>query len=671
MRSSIISEQKTAKASPQNEKGNTRHGKENQMSNISILNTPVRVGAVEVKNRFVMPPMDTNYGNVDGSLSRKQYAYYTERARGGMGLIITEAVAVSHPRGLISEHQLDFKTPNCTPEHHDLTDSVHGFGAKIIPQLHHGGFMAVPAYNDGEQSVSASEFMGAREMTNEEVRQVIADFIHGAELARDGGFDGVEIHASHMYLINQFLSPACNQRTDEYGGSLENRFRMLKEIITGIREVCPRPFMLSVRLAVEDAFPGGIKLEEGVQYAKWCEELGADMINATYGFYTTVSALTESQWQDEGLRVYLSEELKKNISIPVAIVGKLRTPEKMAEIIEEGKADMIVIGRQTICDPYLPSKVFAGKPDEIRPCLNCNDGCLGQFYYKHGNVHCAINPYAGYEDLYNEVDVPKAGLTKKVVIIGGGIAGLQAGIIATKRGHDVTILEKSDKLAGQMNLAGIPPFKAEVRQAREWFVGEAERVGVKVVKGCDADAEAVAGMEPDVVLLATGSTPFIPPIPGADKALEAWNVLEGKETMQAGSKVAVIGGGVVGAELSHKLIDEGYEVTIIEMLPQLCGTLEPMHKELLETFLQKNATICLNTKVKEICDGKILCETEEGDAEVAADYAIMSVGQRPAGDDIYRALLEKGISTFKVGDANGQGNFRSATRAALEIAYRI
>lgn len=307
------------------------------MSKLSILNTPIRVGGIPIKNRIVMPPMDTNYDNRDGTLSRKQYAYYTERARGGVGLIVTEAVAVSYPRGLISERQLNFKSPNSTPEFHDLTDSVHGFGGKIIPQLHHGGFMAVPAYNANEQSVSASDFMGARAMTTEEVKAVIADFINAALIARDGGFDGVEIHASHMYLINQFLSPVCNQRTDEYGGTLENRFRMLKEIITGIRTACPRPFLLSVRLAAEDAFPGGITLEDGVQYAKWCEELGADMINATYGFYTTVSALTESQWQDEGLRVYLSEALKKELSIPVAIVGKLRTPEKMAEIVESGK----------------------------------------------------------------------------------------------------------------------------------------------------------------------------------------------------------------------------------------------------------------------------------------------------------------------------------------------
>ena len=642
------------------------------MSNISILNTPIRVGGVTLKNRLMMPPMDTNYGHREGTLSRKQYAYYTERARGGLGLIVTEAVSVSYPFGLISERQLNFKSPNSTPEFHDLTDSVHGFGCKIIPQLHHGGFMAVPAYNDGLQSVSASDFMGARAMTTEEVKAVIADFIHAATIARDGGFDGVEIHAAHMYLINQFLSPACNQRTDEYGGSLENRFRMLKEILEGIRKECPRPFMISVRLATEDSFPGGITLEDGVQYAQWCEDLGADMIDCTYGFYTSVSALTESQWQEEGLRVYMSEAIKEKVSIPVAIVGKMRTPEKMAEIVASGKADMIVIGRQIICDPYLPSKIFAGKLDEIRPCLNCNDGCLGQFYYKHGNVHCAINPYAGYEDIYNEVSVPKAGQQKKVVIVGGGIAGLQAGIIATKRGHDVVVLEKDEKLAGQMNLACLPPHKVEVAKARDWFIGEAKRVGVKTVTGCNATVEIVESYKPDAVILATGSLPFIPGIPGKEKALEAWNVLQGKETNQQGSRVAIIGGGVVGMELAHKLINEGCHVTVIEMLPDTCGNLEPMHKEFLETFVKKNGTVCLNTRVMEITDGNVVCQTAEGKTvEIPADAAVMSVGQRPVGDELYRELLSRGIDTYKIGDANGQGNFRSATRAALEIAYRI
>lgn len=642
------------------------------MSSISILNTPVKIGTVQLKNRFVMPPMDTNYDNGDGTLSRKQYAYYTERARGGVGLIVTEAVSVSHPRGLITERQMNFKSHNSTPEFHDLTDSVHAFGCKIIPQLHHGGFMAIPAYNDGEQSVSASDFNGARAMTTEEVKAVIADFINAALVARDGGFDGVEIHASHMYLINQFLSPACNTRTDEYGGTLENRFRILKEILVGIREVCPQPFILAVRLAIEDAIPGGITLEDGVQYAKWCEEFGADMIDATYGFYTAMASLTESQWQEEGLRVYLSEAVKKEVSVPVAIVGKMRTPEKMAEIVESGKADLIVVGRQLICDPYLPEKVFAGKLDEIRPCLNCNDGCVYQCILSHGNIHCAINPYVGYEDLYNEINVPKAGVPKKVVIVGAGISGLQAGIIATKRGHDVTILEKSDKIAGQMNLATLAPYKAEVAKARDWFVGEAKRTGVQIKTGVEATPDVVAGYKPDSVILATGSTPFTLPIPGADKTLEAWNVLQDKEEMKKGSKVAVIGGGIVGAELSHKLVEEGYDVTIIEMLPEICMGQEPMHKGLLETYLKKNATICVNTRVKEVCDGKVVCESAEGEAvEIPADYTIMSVGQKPVGEELYRGLLEKGISTFKIGDAVRPANFRAATRAALEIAYRI
>lgn len=642
------------------------------MTDLSILNTPVKVGSVWIKNRFEMPPMDTNYDNRDGTLSRKQYAYYVERARGGAGLIVTEAVSVSYPHGLITERQMNFKSPNSTPKWHDLTDSVHAFRAKIIPQIHHGGFMAIPAYNHGEQSVSASDFNGAREMSTEEVKEVINDFINAAVNAANGGFDGVQIHASHMYLINQFLSPACNQRTDEYGGSLENRFRMLKEIITGIRKALPHPFILAVRLAVEDAIPGGITLEDGIQYAKWCEECGADMIDATYGFYTAMASLTESQWQEEGLRVYMSEALKKEISIPVAIVGKLRTPEKMAEIIESGKADMVVVGRQLICDPYLPEKVFANKADEIRPCLNCNDGCVFQAILAHGNIHCALNPYVGYEDLYNEINVPKAGVSKKVVIVGAGIAGLQAAIIARKRGHDVTVLEKNDKPAGQMNLACLPPYKEEVRKARDWFVSEAERNDVKIITDCDANAETIAEFNPDSVILATGSKPFILPVPGAEKALEAWNVLEGKETMTKGASVAVIGGGVVGAELSHKLVDEGYKVTIIEMMDHLCGNQEPMHKGLLESFLTKNAVVCLNTKVKEIKDDRVIAENAQGETvEIPADHAIMSVGQRPVGDDLYKALLAKGIPAFKCGDANGAGNFRSATRSAFEIAYRI
>lgn len=641
------------------------------MSCLKSLNQPITIGGIRIKNRIVMPPMDTNYANADGSFSRKGYAYLTERAKGGAGLIIVEATSVSYPEGKISERQLNMKSAVTTPEIHDLVDSVHGFGTKIIPQIHHGGFMAVPDYCNGIQSVSASDYMGARALSTDEIKQIEQDFIHAATIAKNAGFDGVEVHGCHMYLLNQFLSPISNTRTDAYGGSLENRFRLLGNILRGIRKVCPRPFLLSVRLAAVDACPGGITLEEGIQFAKWCEECGADMLNLSNGFYTSVSQSTESQWEPEANRVYMSEAVKKEVHIPVSIVGKLRTPELCAEIIETGKTDMVCIGRQLICDPYFPNKIFTGRLDEIRPCLNCDDGCLGQFYYNHGNVHCSINPYVGYEDMYNEVNVPKAGIAKKIVVVGGGIAGMQCAITLKKRGHDVTIIEKEDKLGGQMYLAASTPFKESVGSAVKWFVSEVDRLKIRVCFHTQASVESIEKMDPDVVVLATGSLPNTPPIPGINSAIDSWDVLKGAASIEKGAKVVMIGGGVVGSELAHKLIDEGNAVTILEMMSELCRGHEAMHREKLENYMRENASVKLNVQVTQIGEHFVKYRNEGKEEEIAADYVVYSVGQHPIGEELFEGLLDKGKETYKIGDCQNPANFRAATRAALDLAYRI
>ncbi len=649
------------------------------MTDTKILFKPVQVGCVQLKNRIAMPPMDTNYGNLDGTLSRKHYSYLSERAKGGAGLLIVEATSVSFPYGKISERQLKMNDNTVTTEWHDLTDTVHSLGAKIMVQLHHGGFMAVPAYCGGAESVTAcatnyegSPWPPAREMSLDEVKEVINDFIKAAQIAQAAGLDGVEIHASHMYLINQFMTPLINQRTDEYGGNFENRGRMLREIVEGIRKACPKPFIVGVRLGVVDHIPGGITLEDGVEYAKMCEAAGADMLNLSCGFYTSVNQSTESQWDEEGSRLYMSEAVKKAVSIPVAIVGKLRTPEFCAKAIEDNKADILCIGRQLICDPAWVNKIHFKKFDEIRPCLNCDDGCLGQFYFAHGNVHCTMNPYVGYEDLYHEDNVPAVAKPRNIVIVGGGVAGMQFAIIAKKRGHNVTILEKTDRLGGQMIIAGVAPFKSDLVKGLSWFTSEVARLGIEVQLNTEATAKTINKMGADVVIVATGSLPNTPPIPGVENTVESWNLLNGSVKVPENKKVVIIGGGIVGSEVAHMLIENGCDVTLLEMLPTICNGLEPMHKGNLTTYLNEKATIHLEAKVTKIEANSVSFTDKDGVAAVAlADMVVISTGQHSVGTDLYDALIDKDVETYKIGDCNTTGNIRSATRAALEVAYMI
>lgn len=642
------------------------------MSSTKILMKPIKIGGVVIKNRIIMSGMTTGYANMDGSPSSKLKNHFVSRAKGGVGLLVMGAHAVSWPEGKICERMIAANNPNITSEYHDLADSVHAYGAKIIAQLHHGGFMAAPSIAGGKQSICASEFAGARAMTVEEIHRVRDDFIAAAINIRNCGLDGVQIHAANMYLLNQFMNPAINQRTDEYGGSLENRFRLTREIIEGIRAACPAPFILSIRLGAIDFFPGGSTLEDGIQYAKLAEEAGVDHIDVSCGFYTIPNQVMETQWEEEGSRLYLGEAIKKNVSIPVSVVGKLRTPEFCVSAIEEKKVDMVTLGRQLICDPEWANKVLFGKEETIRPCLYCCQGCAEQAFFNHGNIHCQINPYAGYEDKYCESSIPKVGVSKKIVVVGGGVAGMQFAITATRRGHDVTLIEKTDKLGGQMRLACVPPHKKEVSSALEWFRGEVNRAGVKVLYNTEATVESLKAMHANIVVFSTGATPVRPPIKGIKNAVESWDVLGGKSPVPQKKKVVIIGGGVVGSELAHMLCLNECDVTIIEMLPEICHGHNYAHKANLEGFLNEHATIQLNACVKEVGPDFVAFVDADGKSHtIQTDETISAAGHRPSGLDLYTEMINEGIESYKIGDCESVGNIRFATRSALELAYNI
>ena len=629
----------------------------------------IRIGGIELKNRIVMPPMDTCAFNFDGTVTPKLMPYMRNRAKGGVGMIIQECADTSWPEGKNGPRELRMDVPDSITFLHDMTNVVHSFGTKIILQLNHAGFQSNPINCEGRASVCPSDFMGARAMTHEEVQKVVQDFIVCAGNAKLAGYDGIELHAAHGYLLNCFLNPAINKREDEYGGPIENRFRMVGEIIRGIREKCGRPFIISVRLGSEDN-PGNT-LEDSVRIAKMCEEAGADMVNMSTGFNPPME-LNPTQWVEEGLYLRYSEAVKKEVTIPVAIVGKLKTPEFCAGIIESGKADLVCVGRQLLCDPEWPNKIMQDRTEEIRPCLSCFDGCMGALLTRNEITRCSINPYVGFEDFQSENNVAKTANPKKILVVGGGISGMQFAIIAAKRGNKVVLAEQDAQLGGQMLLAGMTPHKEVVLKALKWFGEECVRAGVEIHLNQKADMDYVSAVKPDQVVLAAGAVFAMPPIEGIENAVNGADVIARRIPVKEGSNAVVIGGGVAGAELAHRLVLEGCNTAVLEMLPDICNGGELFHTMRLKDFLSKNANVLTSVAVKKITADAVEYEDSEHVRHtIPADLVAVCAGQRKMGLDLYEKLLDAGYETYRIGNNERAANFLNATRSAFELAYTI
>ena len=400
------------------------------------------------------------------------------------------------------------------------------------------------------------------------------------------------------------------------------------------------------------------------------EECGVDMMNLSIGFYT-FAEVVPTQYSEEAPYVYMSEKVKEVVNIPVAIVGKLRTPSLCAKIIEDNKADFVCVGRQLICDPEWANKILHGKEDTIRTCLNCLEGCMERMSFADSGIRCVINPYVGFEDLYNENNVPEAGNERKILVVGGGIAGMQFSIIASKMDHDVILAEKGDRLGGQMILAGMTPFKKEVEQALEWFVGETNRCDIDVRLNTNVDLDYIKEVNPDIVVLAMGCEFATPPIEGIEYSVRGDDAIARKVEIGAGKNVAVIGGGVAGCELAHRIALEGSNVTVLEMLPEVCGTGAVIHSTILKTHLQQCATVLTSVKVTKVTENSVTyVDAENNETTIDVDVVVNCAGQKKVSTPLYNALLEAGIETYKIGE-HGTSNFQNATREAFQLAYSL
>ncbi|MBU2536478.1 MAG: FAD-dependent oxidoreductase [Chloroflexi bacterium] len=610
---------------------------------------PFRIGRMELKNRVVMPPMVTRYAADDGFVTERTKNYYEARARGGAGLIIVEATYV-HRQGWAFPNQLGISDDKFISGMRELVDAVHKHGAKIGIQIHHGGREAKSTVN-GLQPVSASPLPGLagetpREMAVEEIAETVAYFADAAFRAKTAGFDGVEIHGAHGYLVDQFLSPNSNKRKDEYGGNVHNRARFLLEIIADVKEAVGDDYPVWCRMDGKEYGVEGITLEGAQKTARLVQEAGLMAIHVSaWGPESPVNRTTPTF--TPVVIEDLAEGIKKAVSIPVIAVGRI-TPEDGERLLKEGKADLIAIGKAMLADAEWTNKVAADKTDDITPCIICN-GCRDDLRDpKLVGIRCSANATLGRE---KESEIVPAAKPKKILVVGGGPAGMEAARVAALRGHQVTLWEKESRLGGQLVQAAIPPHKDRIAPLAKYLETQLQKLGVKIQLGKEASATTVAEFNPDAAVVATGIKPFLPDIPGLDKArvIQAGDVLEGK--VKVGDKVAIIGGELVGCETAEFLADQGKQVTVMRRGSEMATSVRPSNRAFfLSRLLDKGVTLLCEVRYDGISPEGVIITTRDGEERtVEADTVVLAAGSVP-DTALYDAIRDKVSEVYHIGD---------------------
>ena len=646
-----------------------------------------KIGSCEIKNRLVMTAMGVGIGDHRGIVPDEFIEFYTRRAKGGAGLIITEITRVNDEHGVGEYDQLSLSNDAVIPSFRKLADSVHKYGTKIFAQLHHPGRESHLVLNPQvKELVSSSPFPSAvapeptRALEIEEIHSLVNDFAQAAKRAKEAGLDGVEIHAGHGYLITQFLSANDNHREDEYGGSLENRMRFLLEIIAAIHETCGNDFPISVRLSSSEflegvGFKNGITLEESIQTAIACEKAGVDLINVSSGTHFTGNTIVEPTTYEQGWKLDLAAQIKQAVKIPVAATAVFRDPEFCEETLKEGKIDFIAMGRSWLADPDWGVKAISDQSEDIRKCLGCmycfetagNSLCTGE-----GHAYCSINPYLGEETKYKEVN--KDGEGRTVVVVGSGPAGLESAMILAQRQFKVILFEKEEYLGGQMHLSSLPPKREKMGNFIKYAKKQLKDLDVEIHLGEEVSAEKIKQLNPYAVMLCTGSTAVLPKsIPGidGDHVYTAQDVLTERVQFK-NHQIVVAGGGLTGMETAEYLQEQGNEVTDIDMLPAMGLVAFPLvAMDETSRLAQSGVRTLPGHKLAKIEKDKVLIEDAAGyQTEIPCDAVIMCLGVRPV--DQLKEELSDLENVYVLGDAQKSGRrVTDAVHEGFEAAYSL
>ena len=635
----------------------------------SILFQPIEIGKglkkLKLKNRFVMPPMVTCSANSIGEVTQRMVDYYVERAKGGVGTIIVEGMDIDDT---MLFNRLGIFHDRFINELNYLASSVKEHGARVFGQINETGIRG--------------NLPGPDDLSAKEVEKLIEAYGVAADRVKRAEFDGVEVHGAHGYLISQFLSPLTNHRKDKYGGDREQRPRFAQEVIKAVREAVGEDFPVSFRMNGDDFLNGGVRIEDAIVTAQKAEEAGADIIHVSAGVGIVAHDLRlgdnksyfhmiQPMYLPRGCLVHLAAEVKKVVKVPVITVGRINDPILAKDILQQGKADLVAMGRQLIADPYLPNKVAEGDVEDIRQCIACNY-CHGKRMRAIKHVHCAINPWAGREaELRN---IKSADTPKNIMIVGGGPAGMEAARWLKQRGHRPTLYEKSDRLGGQLLLAALPPHKEEINTFCQFLVRQIGKLGIKVNLMTEVTPELVLKTKPDVLIIATGGKPIKPniPIDGKMKCLNAWDVISGKEDIPE-QKIVILGGGFVAAEIAEFIAEKGKEVTMIEMRDLIAYDMEPNFRQMLIERLEKlKVKMITKTLVQEVTakgvKGKDVAK--KSILEFPADAAVVALGAEPAEFPI-QDLEKAGMKIYYLGDAKEIHGIAEAIRDGFVVGTSI
>ena len=660
-----------------------------------ILFEPMRIGSVEIKNRFFMAPMLTPAEvDQDNCYTPRSVAYYVSRAKGGVGLIITGA---NFAENTVEPHTAgSAPCPTTLPSKYvkqarEMTDRVHAFGTKIFLQITAGfGRSALPGAVPSSKMVAPSEISNrwqpdiiCRELKTEEVEAIVKAMGQSALIAKRSGFDGVEIHAVHEgYLLDCFTMSLFNKRADKYGGDLRGRLRFACEIVQEIKKTCGEDFPVVLRFSIKSfvkairqgVVPGEVFDEMGRDIAESreaipiLEEAGYDAFDCDAGTYDSWYWSHPPMYFEKGLYLPLISQVRECITKPVLAAGRMDNADMAAEAVHSRTIDGVGLGRPLLADPDYCNKLRASRVENIRPCLSCHDGCFGRLF-QGGQGSCAVNPECGREI---SVGICEASRKRKVVVVGGGPAGLEAARVSALRGHDVTLFEARDKLGGALLISGVPKFKEDDRALAAWYAEELGRLNVDTRLSCKADKATVEALNPDVVLMAEGGVPVVPDIKGASEAVLAQDVLLGN--VPAKESVIVIGGGLVGCELALHLAQNGKKVSIVEVLPDILkagSPVPPMNEWMLRDLLTFNKVeIIAGAKVTAIKSGGICYEKDGKENALSAEQVVLAIGYR-IEHSLFDELKYDYAEIYNLGDAREVRNIRGAIWDAFEVARSI
>ena len=646
--------------------------------------SPLTVKNMTIKNRIVMMPMGTNYGEQNGEMSFLHINYYEQRAKGGTGLIIVENASIDSPQGSNGTTQLRIDHDNYLPRLFKFCENIHRYGTKLAIQINHAGASAISS-RINMQPVSASDVPSKeggeipRPLSREEILHIVKKYGEAAKRAQTAGFDAVEIHAGHSYLISQFLSPITNKRTDEFGGSVENRTRFCRMVIDEVRKQVGPFFPIMLRLSADELMEGGNTLDDTLEYLDYLQE-EVDIFDVSCGLNGSIQYQIDANYLPDGWRSYMAKAVKEKFNKPCISMGNIRDPKVAERILADGDADLIGMGRGLIADPAWVNKVATGHECDLRKCISCNVGCAGNRIGVNRPIRCTVNPSVLEGDVYKKLHVNK---NCNVVVIGGGTAGLEAACTAAEVGCNTFLLEKGSELGGLASLISKIPAKNRLADFPHYLMHRAEQLeNLYIFTNTEGTPENIRKFHPNIIVSSTGSAPLLPPIAGLKDRIdnEDYNIysilgminhindfpkdLEGK-------KVVVVGGGAVGLDVVEFFADRNADISIVEMMDQIGRDLDPVSKNDTKAMMKKhNVHQLTKTALLEVKDSSFLVKGDGEPYEIPFEYGFVCLGMRAQGQ-LYQSLAEEfsseDVEIMNIGDSQRARRIIDGTQEGRNI----